>query len=92
MPSRFISLLLIREAEVDLEGCQQMGPSIISGGRMTYAELRIDETRHALDLVDLVESLEIRRVKGHDLEVLCDPGGCDGFGERVTPRATGKSC
>lgn len=59
-----------------------MGRSIICGEKTTYAELRVDETRHALDLVDLVESLEIRRVKGHDLEVLCDPGGCDGFGER----------
>ena len=49
---------------------------------MTYAEFRVDEASHALDLVDLVERFEICLVEGHDLEVLCDPGGCDGLGER----------
>jgi hypothetical protein len=56
--------------------------SIISGGqRISYAELRVDEARHALHLVDLVERFEICLVEGHDLEVLCDSGGCDGLGE-----------
>jgi hypothetical protein len=49
---------------------------------MTYAEFRVDEASHALDFVDLVERFEICLVEGHDLEVLCDPGGCDGLGER----------
>ena len=49
--------------------------------KMSYSEFRVDEARHALHLVDLVERFEICCVEGHDLEVLCDPGGCDGLGE-----------
>lgn len=50
--------------------------------KMSYAEFRVDEARHALHLVDLVERFEICCVEGDDLEVLCDSGGCDGLGER----------
>jgi hypothetical protein len=74
-------LLLIGETKVDL-GEMSANRSIISDGhRMSYAKFRVDEARHALDLVDLVERFKICCVEGHDLEVLCDPGCCDGLGE-----------
>jgi hypothetical protein len=49
---------------------------------LSYAKFRVHEARHALDLVDLVERFHICCVEGHDLEVLRDPGGCDGLGKR----------
>ena len=74
--------LFVGETKVDLEGkCQQTSSSHLAGQRMSYAEFGVDEARHALDLVDLVEGFEICFVEGHDFEVLCDPAGCDVLGE-----------
>jgi hypothetical protein len=46
------------------------------------AELWVDKACHTLLLVNLVESLQIRRVERDDLEVLGNSGGSNGLRER----------
>lgn len=55
---------------------------LLVGEAKVHAELGVHKACNTLLLVNLVEGLQIRGIKGNDLEVLGNPGRSDGLWKR----------